>query len=164
MKSPRKWWRSVRRRRAGIYLVRTDKHLRPGRRENGYVGRSNNVRIRITQHLGHGSHKPKPWADLHPRWHVLRLPWWLSWRWIQAPLEAAAILLLAPRYNHSLNLANPRRVPLSVQARQRAERDRMPGFYHVKVAVARGARTLLLTLGWLAIVAGVGMTVWSNAR
>jgi hypothetical protein len=113
----------AKRRQAGIYLVRTRKHRGRGR-ENGYVGRSNNWKIRKRQHLGQDSrHKEKPWADLDPQWHVLRLPWWLSWKWVQAPLEATAILLLAPRYNHMLNLANPRRVPLSTQALQRAERD-----------------------------------------
>lgn len=153
----------AKRRRAGIYLVRTRKHLALARRENGYVGRSNNVPIRIKQHLGQDRrHKPKPWTDLDPRWLVLRLPWWLSWRWVQAPLEALAIWLLAPRYNHSLNLHNPRRVPLHVQARQRAERDAAPRGYHVKVVLAGAGRTLLLVLGWLTIVAGVGMTVWSN--
>jgi len=71
-----------------------------------------------------------------------------------------AIKVLLPRYNHSLNLTNPRRVPLSVQARQRAERDAMPATYHLKMHAFRTVRTL----GWLCIVTGVGMTIWSNVR
>lgn len=113
----------ARRRKAGIYLARTLRHRGRGR-ENGYVGRSNNVPLRIRQHLGQDSrHKPKPWADLDPRWRVLPLPWWLSWKWVQVSLEAIAIAVLLPRYNHQLNLHNPRRVPLSAQAAQRRARD-----------------------------------------
>ena len=158
-----KWIKRAKRRKAGIYLARTRKHLAPMRRENGYVGRSNNVPIRQRQHLlGERGQKPKPWADLDPRWSVLRLPWWLSWKWIQVPLEALAIWVLAPRYNHTMNLHNPRRVALSVQARQRAERDAMPAGYHRKVFAARMGRYALLAAGWAVIFLGVGMTVWSN--
>lgn len=113
----------AKRRRAGVYLARTRKHAGRGR-ENGYVGQSNNVPIRIKQHFGQDSRHPeKPWADLDPVWHVLWLPWWLSWKWAQNPLEAIAIRLLLPRYNDKLNHGNPRRVPLSDQKRQRAIRD-----------------------------------------
>lgn len=146
----------ARRRKAGIYLARTRKH-RSRRRENGYVGRSNNVPIRIKQHLGQDSrHKPKPWSDLDPRWHVLWLPWWLSWKWVQVPLEYAAIKLLLPRYNHQHNLTNPRRIPLHLQAIQRENRDMglAPREYD--------ARTLLTALGAILVVVGVGMTIWSN--
>lgn len=114
-----------RRRKPGIYLVRTDKHLRPWRRENGYVGLSNNVHLRRLDHLGQGRHgqTAKPWCDLNPRWHVLKLPWWLGFRWTLAPLEFLAIKILLPRYNVSMNLSNPRRVTLADQRRQRAQRD-----------------------------------------
>lgn len=158
-----KFIQRARRRRAGIYLVRTRRHLSMARRENGYVGRSNNVPIRKGQHLGLDKrHKAKPWTDLNPRWHVLWLPWWLSWKWVQAPLEWLGVKLLLPRYNHTMNLTNPRRVALSVQARQRAERDAQPGSYHVKVMAARVGRITYLALGWALIVGGVAMTIWSN--
>jgi hypothetical protein len=158
-----KWIKRAKRRKAGIYLARTRKHLAYVRRENGYVGRSNNVPIRKGQHLGQDArHKPKPWADLDPRWYVLRLPWWLSWKWVQAPLEFLAIKLLLPRYNHQHNMLNPRRVPLSVQARQRATRDARPVSYHLAVKAARVGRIAYLTLGWTAIVVGTAMTIWSN--
>lgn len=139
----------AKRRRAGIYLVRTRKH-RGRRRENGYVGRSNNVPIRIKQHLGQDKrHKPKPWTDLDPVWHTLRLPWWASWKWVQAPLEAFAIWLFLPRYNDKLNHGNPRRVTISQQHRQRAARD--SGRTPVTVISARPALLLsgsaLLLLG-----------------
>lgn len=128
----RKWLRKIKRRRAGIYLVRTRKHKRPRQRENGYVGRSNDWVIRRRQHLGQDKRHPaKPWTDLDPEWHVLRLPWWLSWKWVQAPLELLAIRILLPRYNHTMNLGNPRRVPLSLQRIQRAHRG------HSLVADAR---------------------------
>lgn len=150
MKIIRKW----KRRRPGIYLARTQKHLRPMRKENGYVGRSVNVKIRIRQHLGQDRrHVQKPWADLDPAWLVLRLPWWLGWTWVLAPLEALAILLLAPRYNHQLNTWNPRRVPLTTQAAQRAERNGAGRAYHVKAVMAawayRAAGLVLVLAGLL---------------
>lgn len=144
----------ARRRRAGIYLARTRKHRGRGR-ENGYVGRSNNVPLRIRQHLGQDSrHKPKPWADLDPQWRVLRLPWWLSWKWVQASLEAVAIATLLPRYNHQLNLHNPRRVPLSVQAARRRARD--------AGVVRRGLSAWAVTAGVL-LVGAAGMALYALA-
>lgn len=160
-----KLFRKARRRKAGIYLVRTDKHLAPMRRENGYVGRSNNVPIRIKQHLGQDKrHVEKPWANLNPRWHVLWLPWWLSWKWVQVPLEALAIWLLLPRYNHQLNTKNPRRVPLSTQARQRLERDSRGAGYRQKVAVVQFGRRVLFWTGALAVIIGTTMTIWTGLR
>lgn len=113
-----------RRRKPGIYLVRTRKHL-GRRRENGYVGLSNHVHLRRLDHLGQGRHgqTAKPWSDLDPVWHVLRLPWWLGFRWTLAPLEFLAIKILLPRYNQTMNYGNPRRVTLAAQKRQRAQRD-----------------------------------------
>lgn len=145
------WLAKVKRRRAGIYLARTRKHRGRGR-ENSYVGRSNNVNLRIRQHMGQDSrHAPKPWSDLDPRWRRLPLPWWLSWRWVQAPLEALAIWALLPRYNVLLNRRNPRRVTLAEQRRQRARRDAgmvltgAPGY----------GRAALLVLGLLLVAVGI---------
>lgn len=134
MKTVKKW----KRRRPGIYLARTRKHLRPLRRENGYVGRSVNVPLRIRQHMGQDRrHMAKPWSDLDPQWWVLRVPWWLGWKWVLAPLELTAILLLLPRYNHQFNLANPRRIRLTTQAAQRAERNGAGRAYHVRAVLAQ---------------------------
>ena len=163
MQTPAKWWRKCKRRKPGIYLARTLQHLHPTRRENGYVGRSNNVPLRIKQHFGLSrNQQPKPWTDLDPVWRVLRLPWWLGWKWVLAPLELAAILLLLPRYNHQMNLANPRRVPLSVQAQQRAVRAGLPFPYRSRPALARLGRAVLLSLGSVLVLGGAVMTVWSN--
>lgn len=121
------WLAKVKRRRAGVYLVRTRKH-RGRRRENGYVGRSNNVKLREKCHRGQCSHhgcSAKPWTDLDPVFHwIVKLPWWLSWKWAQAPIEAFCIAVLLPRYNVQLNRKNPRRVTLTEQRRQRETRDR----------------------------------------
>jgi hypothetical protein len=124
--SPRKWWAKVRRRRPGIYLVRTNKHRSRGR-ENGYVGLSNNWEMRRKCHLGtcgrHASCHPKPWTDLNPVWHCKTLPWWMGWSWILGPLETLAIWTTWPRYNDKKNRWNPRRVSLWQQRDQRVRRD-----------------------------------------
>lgn len=150
--------------KAGIYLVRTDRHFGGGR-ENGYVGRSNDVDNRRLCHLGmcaHATCHPKSWADLDPRWWSLRLPWWLSWKWTQSALEAAAIWALLPRYNVLLNTKNPRYVPPSVQRLQRAARDaNRRGYWAVK-AVSAGGRRVLQFAGAAIILAGIIGTVWSN--
>ena len=131
------WLDRARRRRPGIYLVRTRKHRHPSRRENGYVGLSNNLEMRRADHLGTGRYgvAAKHWTDLDPVWHWLRLPWWLGWRWCLAPLEYVAIRALLPRYNVIHNLGNPRRVS---PARQRLERQARDG--HRPSAIT--ARTL----------------------
>jgi hypothetical protein len=141
----KRWARKVRRRKPGIYLARTRKHARPGR-ENGYVGRSNNVELRRRCHLGTCRHPcpPKPWSDLDPRWYHLPLPWWLGWRWCLAPLEALAILLLLPRYNVQLNRRNPRRVSPGRQVAQRVRRD----------AAGAGYRAEQFAVTWLFRLAG----------
>lgn len=151
----------AKRRRAGIYLVRTRKH-RGRLRENGYVGRSNNVPIRERQHRGLDKrHTAKPWTDLEPRWHVLWLPWWLSWKWVQVPLEALAIRALLPRYNDALNRGNPRRVPISQQHLQRKSRDaayamKLPGRAH-----RDGAVLVSRAFGVLLLLAAVAMPVYA---
>lgn len=123
MRTPAAWLRHIKRRQAGVYLVRTRKHA-SGRRENGYVGRSTHVPIRIRQHLGlDRRHKPQPWSDLDPVWHTLWLPWWLSWKWVQAPLEWLAIKVLLPRYNIQMNKRNPRRITPWQATQQRLQRD-----------------------------------------
>ena len=114
----------ARRRRPGIYLVRTRKHA-SRRRENGYVGLSTSLDLRRLDHLGRGRYNrpAQPWSDLDPAWHFLRLRWWLSWPWVLAPLEFLAIRLLLPRYNVTHNLGNPRRIPPIKARAQRRARD-----------------------------------------
>lgn len=150
--------------KAGIYLVRTNRHFGGGR-ENGYVGRSNDVDKRRLCHLGmcaHATCHPKPWTDLDPRWWSARLPWWLSWKWSQSTLEAAAIWALLPRYNVLLNTKNPRYVPPSVQRLQRAARDANRWNHRVMVKVAGGGRRALRLVGAVVILVGIIGTVWSN--
>lgn len=163
-----KLFRKARRRRAGIYLVRTNQHLRPGR-ENGYVGRSNQVHLRRDCHLGvclHPQHEAKLWTDLDPVWHVLWLPWWASFRPIQAWIEWMAVKVLLPRYNVQMNRRNPRWIPPSKARAQRMMRDRYRRLgYHLDChpidRAARSGRTLATVVGVVAIVVGIGMSVWT---
>lgn len=137
----RKWYRKVRRRRGGVYLWRTDRHhVRPewfmrwfgwipwiGHRENAYVGESVSFYLRERDHLGKGRHKhaAKDWSDLRPVMHrVIKLPWWLCWKWVLRPLETLVMLVTWPRYNVAKNGWNPRRITPARAEAQRAERDR----------------------------------------
>jgi hypothetical protein len=130
-----RWYLKVRRRRGGIYLVRTQRHrLRPrwlswlGMRENGYVGLTVSYHLRQKDHLGTGRHgaKAKDWSDLKPIWYkIIPLPWWLCWHWFMNPLETLVIRVTAPRYNDAKNRWNPRRIPARVAKAQRLERDRI---------------------------------------
>lgn len=98
----------------------------------------------------------KPWTDLRPVRHtIIRLPWWLGFRWVLRPLETLVILLLAPRYNWQKNAWNPRRVPPSTQAAQRAERNSAGSAYHAKVQAARALGIALRAAGVLFILAGL---------
>lgn len=115
----------ARRRRPGIYLYRTRRHLRRGA-EWGYVGKSRMLGLRADCHEGRCTRHPacaggKPWSDLIKRKYEIRLPWWLGWDWITLSLETIVIWTLRPRYNWQ---KNPRRskVPPSVQVLQRAAR------------------------------------------
>lgn len=122
----RKWLRKVRRRRGGIYLWRVDHHRRRFRRVTGYVGLTNSFYFRARDHMGRGRHgaPAKPWTDLNPKcYQVIRLPWWLCWRWVLAPLETLVILTTWPVYNVSKNRWNPRRRTLRQAALDRAKRD-----------------------------------------
>jgi hypothetical protein len=134
-----RWYRKVRRRRGGVYLVRTRRHnLRPrwlqwlGMRENGYVGESVSFHLRQRDHLGQGGHGhvAKDWSDLDPVWHkVIPLPWWLCWKWVLRPLETLVMLLTAPRYNIAKNHWNPRRITPGRARAERLMRDRVRGLY-----------------------------------
>lgn len=170
MKIIKKW----KRRKPGVYAWRTERHHNRARREWGYVGESVNIGMRDRCHLGTCSHRPKiqriaggtittgqgcaakPWTDLRPVRHtIIRLPWWLGWKWVLRPLETLVMLALAPRYNWQKNAWNPRRVPPSRQAAQRAERDGAGPAYHAKAYAARALGIVLRAAGILLILAGL---------
>lgn len=164
MTAGRKWYRKVRRRKGGVYLWRTDRHhLRPrwlawlGTRETAYVGESVNFHLRAKQHLGQSRFDPatgkavkrgtvkvpaQPWSDLRPRMHrVIRLPWWLCWKWVLRPLETIVILLTWPRYNDAKNHWNPRRITKGRAVQERAARDRVRAVWGTTKSVNYLGRT-----------------------
>jgi len=138
----KRWYRKVRRRRGGVYLVRVQKHsLRPrwlrwlGTRENGYVGETVSYHLRQRDHLGQGRHgqAEKDWADLKPVWYrVIPLPWWLCWKWVLRPLETLVMLLTWPRYNTDKNKWNPRRITPSRARAERMARDRIRSVWGIR--------------------------------
>lgn len=146
------WYRKIRRRRGGIYLWRVDHHRNRARRRNGYAGLTNSFYFRGKQHMVKAS-----WADLNPVCHkVIKLPWWLCWHWIMRPLETLVIVLTWPVYNDAKNHWNPRRIPLSTAAAQRAQRDAgmVSIAYRARVSLAHGARRMAMVVGALLIVIG----------
>lgn len=162
----RSWWRKCKRRKGGVYVWRTRKHASPTRREWGYVGETNSFGRRERDHKGRTAYArsdgtvqattEKPWMDLDAKmYRVIRLPWWLCWKWVLRPLETLVILLLWPRYNVAKNRWNPRRVPLSGQAAQRRVRDAGGGQYALQVRIARLARMSFQVFGVLLIFMGV---------
>lgn len=165
-RNPRQWWRSVKRRRGGIYLWRTRKHAHPTRRENGYVGLTNSFTRRERDHRGKSEYlredgtvqraTEKPWMDLDAKCHkVIPLPWWLCWRWLLEILETLAILVFWPRYNQAKNYWNPRRVTLARQLTQRANRNMAGPLYRARVQTAVWGRRIVQALGVACILAGI---------
>lgn len=152
----KRWWRKVRRRKPGIYLYVTQKHLRPWRKEAGYVGKSNRLDLRDAQH------QPKPWYDLVVRRVTLiRLPWWLGWDWVLLPLETIAILLLLPRYNWQKN-PRPGKVGPRDQALQRAARDLAPAGYRRRVQLSKVMDYVVQVAGVLIVLTGIGGWLWTR--
>lgn len=158
----RKW----KRRKGGIYLWRTRKHAHPMRRENGYVGLTNSFTRRERDHKGKTAYMredgtvvqatEKPWMDLDAKvYRVIRLPWWLCWKWVLEPLETLTILVLWPRYNHAKNLWNPRRIPLSRQKAQRVERDVAGPGYRMKTRAYVWGSRAIQAVGALLILDGL---------
>lgn len=126
---------------AGVYVVRCRRPGLLGRLKVpflswhiGYVGQGLHVYSRQQQHRK-GSMKygamPQPWSDLSPKWYVLPLP---PWRAFLLVVEGALIFLLQPVYNHSKNLANLRRIPLTSAKRQRAQRDLIGWCFNLRPA------------------------------
>lgn len=159
MKTPAAWWRSCKRRRPGIYVFRTRRHRRAGT-EWGYAGKSRNLDARRRDHEGTGAwgHAAKPWIDLVTAYYALRLPWWLGWNWVLAPLEALTILLLRPRYNWQLNPRRTKVGPIG-QAAQRQERD----FYGNTPTALSRATDIAVRVTAAALILG-GLAGWLVVR
>jgi len=167
----KRWGRKVRRRKGGVYLVRTRKH------GHAYVGETVSYYLRQRQHLGHGRYasdgvlvtkgarpaSAQPWSDLDPIWYkVIPLPWWLCWKWVLRPLETLVILATWPRYNDAKNHWNPRRITKSAAKAERAQRDGMPFYVQARVTVISWGRRLVMSSGVL--VALVGLIGWMMIR
>jgi len=169
----RRWVRKVRRRRGGVYLWRTRRH-NSLRRENGYVGESVNIYLRSRQHMGKGrfdsagqvitsrrqqSAPAQPWSDLDAVCHtIIRLPWWLCWKWVLRPLETLVILATWPRYNDAKNHWNPRRVPKHVARLERSMRDGRGERATVRVIriwSGSGISMIMMTAGTATALSGV---------
>lgn len=94
-------------------------------RHFAYVGESNSRRHRDAQHLyGGGTYSsvPKHWADLDPKVYPLPCPF-PQWAWTRKAMETFYVALFWPVYNDRKNRWNPRRISLTKQKQQRAERD-----------------------------------------
>ncbi len=120
-----KWLRKVRRRRGGVYGYRTRKPSGFGRHW-GYIGETVSFYFRDRDHKGVGRNgqAAQPWSDLDPkRYTIIKLPWWLCWKWVLRPLETLVMLCTWPVYNDAKNHWNPRRIPKRGAAYQRKMRD-----------------------------------------
>jgi hypothetical protein len=171
----KKWVKKCKRRRGGVYLWKVDHHLNRARRVNGYVGETVSFHFRSKQHMGLSRFDPatgqvvksrapgvamvkvpaQPWSDLNPIMRkVIKLPWWLCWKWVLRPLETLVMLFTWPVYNDAKNHWNPRRIPKSLAQTQRATRDAGGMVYAAKAGLAHGVRVLVQVAGAVAILAG----------
>jgi hypothetical protein len=174
----KRWSAKCRRRRGGIYLWRVDHHVNRSRRVTGYVGETVSFYFRARQHLGHSRFDPttgkakgltlhrvpaQAWSDLNPVCHkVIKLPWWLCWKWVLRPLETLVILCTWPIYNDAKNHWNPRRIPKSIAKAQRNARDMGGVRYAIKRDVQHAARWLFQAAGVAVIAAG--LVGWAVTR
>lgn len=167
----KRWSKKVRRRRGGVYLWRVRHHAKPMQRVNGYVGETVSFHHRAKQHLAvtrfdvktgveskTGALKvPKQsWSDLDPTCHpVIRLPWWLCWKWILKPLETLVILCTWPVYNDKKNRWNPRQIPIHAAKAMRAARDRGGFGVRAQATAGRLARLTLQVAGTVLVFVGI---------
>lgn len=179
----KRWAKKCKRRKGGVYLWRVDHHLNRARRVNGYVGESVNFFLRSKQHLGLSRFDPvtgqvvktrgpgvslvkvpaQPWSDLNPVMHkVIKLPWWLCWKWVLRPLETVVMLATWPVYNDAKNHWNPRRIPKNLAKAQRAARDSGGYVYRAKTGFAHAGRIALQVAG--AVLVLVGAYGWMVTR
>lgn len=171
-----RWYRKVKRRKGGIYLWRVDHHLNRARRVNGYVGETVSFYFRSRQHLGMSNYAgdgkrqvapvkvpSQPWSDLNPKMYkVIKLPWWLCWKWVLRPLETVVIMLTWPVYNDAKNRWNPRRITKSQAKLDRLRRDAGSATYVFRTWTAHLARYVLQGVGVLVIA--TGLIGWMVAR
>jgi len=173
----KRWVAKCRRRRGGVYLWRVDHHLNRSRRINGYVGETVSFYFRARQHMGTSNYAfaggkrvttavkvpAQAWSDLNPVCHkVIKLPWWLCWKWVLRPLETLVILCTWPIYNDAKNRWNPRRIPKDIAKAQRATRDGYGAPYAFRTAVAHGKRWMFRAAGVLVIL--TGLVGWAVTR
>lgn len=166
--SLKRWYRKVRRRRGGVYLWRVRHHRNPMRRVTGYVGETVSFFFRGKQHLGYSRFAPtgevvsqgtrvpaQPWSDLDPVMHqVIKLPWWLCWKWVLRPLETLVILCTWPIYNDAKNHWNPRRIPKELAKRQRRNRDALGSVQVFRTRSGVWARGIIQVAGATAVIIG----------
>jgi hypothetical protein len=175
----KRWVAKCRRRKGGVYLWRVDHHRNRARRVTGYVGETVSFYLRSRQHMGQSRFDPatgavvkaqrgqtgvamvkvpaQPWSDLNPVMHkVIKLPWWLCWKWVLRPLETLVVLCTWPVYNDAKNHWNPRRIPKGVAKAQRASRDEgMASMtYRARIGLAHVARGAVMVAGALLIIVG----------
>jgi hypothetical protein len=172
----KRWVAKCQRRRGGVYLWRVDHHLNRARRVNGYVGETVSFYFRARQHMGASNYPingkrtaaavrvpSQPWSDLNPVCHkVIKLPWWLCWKWVLRPLETLVIVCTWPIYNDAKNRWNPRRVPKGIAKAQRATRDGSGLNYSARVAVQHAARWSIRAAGLILILGG--LVGWAVTR
>jgi hypothetical protein len=156
MRTPAQLVRRWKRRKPGVYLYRTWRHLQPTRSEWGYGGKARDLDVRKKCHLGTCHHKgctEKGWADLIIRRYTLQLPWWLGFDWITLSLETLLISVFRPRYNWQ---KNPRRSKVGPREQlvQRREREMRPASYTTKVRVARIGYIFTRVLGLALVLTG----------
>jgi hypothetical protein len=153
----------LKRRRPGVYVFRTRRHLDPVRSEWGYVGKARNLATRRGCHYGTCHHhcEPKPWLDLVTAYYRIPLPWWLGFDWITLSLETLVIAALRPRYNWQ---KNPRRSKVGPrgQREQRAQRDLQPQSYRRAVRLTRFTNLAFRTAGVIIIMIGIGGYLWTR--
>jgi hypothetical protein len=175
----KRWVAKCRRRKGGVYVWRVDHHLNRARRVTGYVGETVSFHFRKQQHLGMSRFDPatgqvvkaqrgqrgvamvkvpaQPWSDLNPVMHkVIKLPWWLCWKWVLRSLETLVILCTWPVYNDAKNRWNPRRIPKNLAKTQRAARDGQAVSYRhrARVGLAHAGRIAVQVAGAALIVVG----------
>lgn len=166
----KRWVKKCKRRRGGVYLWRTDKPFNRARRHNAYVGESVSFYLRGRQHMGVSRFNPatgqalksgtmkipaQPWSDLRPVMHkVIKLPWWLCWKWVLRPLETLVILATWPVYNDAKNHWNPRRIRKGTAMDQHKARDEGGYAYRTRVGLAHLGRRAVQLAGALLILGG----------
>jgi hypothetical protein len=171
----KRWVKKCKRRRGGVYLWKVDHHLNRARRVTGYVGETVSFHFRAKQHMGLSRFDPvtgqvvkskapgvamikvpaQPWSDLNPVMRkVIKLPWWLCWKWILRPLETLVMLATWPVYNDAKNHWNPRRIPQSLAKAQRATRDAGGMIYQARTGLAHAGRIALQVTGAALVIVG----------